>query len=59
MEQYGGRITEMSRRFQFYVISVILVFAGVLLIWIGFKNGQAEAVLRKAIRICLECIGIG
>lgn len=49
----------MSRRFQPYVISVILVFAGVLLIWIGFKNGQAEAVLRKAIRICLECIGIG
>lgn len=25
----------------------------------GLMQGEAEAVLRKAVRICLECIGIG
>ena len=49
----------MTKRFRSYFISVILMLTGALLIWIGFRNGQAEAVLRKAIRICLECIGIG
>lgn len=49
----------MSRRFRSYLLPACLILAGAILIWIGFRYGQAEAVLRKAIRICLECIGIG
>lgn len=49
----------MTRRLRFYLLPAILMLIGALLIWIGLQNGQAEAVLRKAIRICLECIGIG
>ena len=30
-----------------------------LLIAIGLLDGQAELVLAKAIRICMECVGIG
>ena len=26
---------------------------------LGIFSGQAQAVLSKAIRVCLECIGIG
>lgn len=30
-----------------------------LLITVGLLSGQAELVLAKAIRICMECVGIG
>ncbi|MBQ8503608.1 MAG: thioredoxin [Clostridia bacterium] len=32
---------------------------GVLMMIFGIYRGEAEAVLAKAVRICLECIGIG
>lgn len=32
--------------------------AGVMLTY-GAARGEAAAVLKKAVRICLECIGIG
>lgn len=37
---------------------VILAVAG-LFIAIGVTRGEVEAVLEKAVNICLECIGIG
>ena len=40
-------------------IQLALVSAGVLLIVIGILAGDLIVVLRKAIYICLECIGIG
>jgi len=44
----------MNRR-----ISVILMLAGLVMLAAGFARGEADQVLAKAIRICLECIGIG
>ena len=41
-----------------YVRSFILVI-GVAFIIAGVMNGSMSAVFNKAIRICLECIGIG
>ena len=40
-------------------IRAALLVAGIAFIAIGLATGEAGNVLDKAIRICLECIGIG
>ena len=37
----------------------ILLVAGVAMVCFGVMRGEAATVLGKAIRLCLECIGIG
>ncbi|MEW5762590.1 MAG: CD1871A family CXXC motif-containing protein [Bacillota bacterium] len=39
--------------------ALLLVLAGLALVGAGLARGEAGAVLVKAVRICLECIGIG
>ena len=41
------------------VAHVALLIAGIAMVSFGAVRGEAEAVLAKAIRLCLECIGIG
>ena len=41
------------------VLSLVIVFASMAIIYYGHSNGEARVVLDKAIRICMECIGIG
>lgn len=41
------------------IIPVILILTGAVLITIGVKNGDASDVMKKAVMICLECVGIG
>ena len=40
-------------------IRALLLAAAALLITAGALTGQSTAVLTKAARICLECVGIG
>lgn len=35
------------------------VCAGIALIVLGIFRGETAVVLKKAVRICLECIGVG
>lgn len=36
----------------------IAIFAAIALIVLGVSRGEAAVMFRKAIRICLECIGV-
>ncbi len=42
-----------------WVLRALIVAAAVGCICFGALRGETEIVLRKAVRICLECIGVG
>lgn len=41
------------------ILRAAVLIAAIAFICIGLANGEADIVLRKAMRICLECIGVG
>lgn len=40
-------------------LQVLLLVSSVAMIGFGAWRGEADTVLSKAIRLCLECVGIG
>lgn len=50
MKQSHARAVHMLRGFA--------IFAAIALIALGIFRGEATVVLKKAVRICLECIGV-
>ena len=46
-------------KFTRYILPAIVCIIGAGFIAWGVINGEMQLVLTKAIRICLECIGIG
>jgi hypothetical protein len=51
--------TKRAGRGRAVIASSVICAAGAVFIAIGVSRGEAATVLMKAIRICLECIGIG
>lgn len=49
----------MKKGFRGKLIPALLAVTGVLLMTVGVYRGEMAVVLRKAVAICLECIGIG
>ena len=41
------------------LVQSLLLLAGIMMICFGIWRGEADIVLNKAIRLCLECVGIG
>ncbi len=55
-----GRDTQPGKPISRLVPGWLLgVFAGILFLAIGAAWGQMAVIWRKAVMICLECIGIG
>jgi len=42
-----------------HLLQLTLLAIGVCMMVLGILRGEAAEILRKAIVICLECIGIG
>jgi hypothetical protein len=42
-----------------FFAGALLLASGALLLAMGIKNGEMVTVMQKAIRICMECVGIG
>ena len=40
-------------------LSFLLLTAGAALMAAGFIRGEASVILKKAVVLCLECIGLG
>lgn len=40
-------------------VQITLLVCGIVMLCFGAWRGEAETVLRKAITICMECIGLG
>ena len=41
------------------LLQAVLLVSGFIMLGFGAMRGETETVLSKAIRICLECVGIG
>ncbi len=40
-------------------LQIALLLTGIVCLWAGIQRQEVRIVMRKAIYICLECIGIG
>lgn len=40
-------------------VAAVLLAAAVLCLALGVWRGETETVFRKAVNICMECIGLG
>ena len=49
----------MDSKLTRYLIPAIVLLVGVGFMVYGATDGEAAAVLKKAINICMECIGLG
>ena len=42
-----------------WIFRILFTAAAAVLLILGIRSGEAGVVFEKAIRVCLECIGLG
>lgn len=45
----------MKKRYK----TIVAILLSLVLLFVGMIQGQQEQVFRKAVKICLECVGLG
>lgn len=45
----------MKKRYK----TLVTILLSLVLLFVGMIQGQQEQVFRKAVKICLECVGLG
>ncbi len=50
---------EKNARLSRYLVPALLILVGAGFLVYGATDGEAAAVIKKAINICMECIGLG
>lgn len=45
----------MKKRYK----TLVAILLSLVLLFVGMIQGQQEQVFRKAVKICLECVGLG
>ena len=48
-----------ENKFLRYAVPALVILVGVGFMIYGATDGEAMAVLKKAVAICMECIGLG
>jgi len=41
------------------IIQIFLILIGIVMLVLGIIHGEAREIYKKAIIVCMECIGIG
>ena len=49
----------LKRINRYMVLQIAVLLAGITMMIFGLLRGEALEILRKAIVVCLDCIGIG
>jgi len=53
---FWQRKNKDGKKIPLWIVGLII---GVVFLSVGYQNGQLSEMYRKAVMICLECIGIG
>jgi len=48
-----------NKRYLLWAARILICIAAVVFIIVGIQRGEISVVLKKAVNICLECIGLG
>ena len=50
---------DFTRNFRLRFVSIMFLALGIIFVVYGASRGEVQTVFAKAVRICLECVGIG